>query len=518
MKTNRHLIVLGLFCLLMSARAEEGLSRESEIWNAGVDACLAGDLTNAVEILRPLEGSKTHGARVASIVAKAEFEAAKAQAETNLAARIGHLEAAAVAAQTALRANPLDERLKGNLALATAEIPALRDARHLQEVLASAGKKDPLAMVKQSLKDVRAVMSESGAEATAGLSPEDRIVRAEAMERRVKGLSDVCLVLKEKAKGQEGENAGQIVEVLDNIHDEARAAARQLGDLDAEAGTAVAKVEARTTEFYRAMLEPWAALSESLDSQSNACRNVAAIGSRSWQVDALGYTQVFNAKFPQWAERYEQSRQADTNAPPLTAETRQQIEALAEQLMQEQSVCCQNPESERQENALQLIRRIMELKPQPKQPPQPQQQQDQQDQQQQDQQKQDQQQNQQQDQQQDQHKQDQQEQQQQDQQQGQQQGKQDEKQERDDESQKSEAEQKEGESSGEEDKQDDAKQAEEEKSERKSEEEKAAAAEVSEQEKADKDLLMRVLERSAENKDKMKGRKKLPRTGSNRDW
>lgn len=514
MKLHRHLLAALLSVLLASASAEEGLSHESEVWNAGVDACLAGDLTNAVEILRPLEGSKSHGARVAAVIAKAEYEAARA--ETNLVPRIEHLEAAAAAAQTALRANPSDTRLKDNLALATAELPALREERHLKDLLSSSAKKDPVSLLKKSLTDVRAVLAD--AESMMMLPPEDRIARGEALERRTKGLSDVCLVMKELAKGREG-GAEQAVALLDKLREETLDAARRLGDLDAEAETSVTKVEAQATEFYRALLDAWSALSEDLNSQSNACKGVADIGRRSWQVDALAYTQGFRAKFPQWAEQYEQSRQADTNAPPLTAEVRQQIESLAEQLAQEQEACCQAPDSARQEKAADLIRQIMALKPQSPNKPQQQPQNQRQDQQQDPQQQQDQQQ-------QKKEESDSQEQkdgQQNEQDQGSQDKQDDQKGEKDDEaeSQKGEEDQKDEDrqagEQGEEEKEDARKQQEQEGA----EEQKAAAAEAeeSEQEKSDKDLLMRVLERSAENKGKAsKGRQKRPPTGSNRDW
>ncbi len=515
MNAIRHLSLLVLAGLLASARAEvEGLSPESEIWNAGVAAYEAGDVTNALDTLRPLEGSKSHGARVAEIVSAAEFAAARQTAEDDLDGRLKHLEAATTAAQTALRAAPADERRRQNLAAASADVAGLRETKRIQALRAAAGKGGPLALMKKSLATARTVLADSG-ELTA-LSPADRVAKADSLERRARGLVDTCLLLQAAATEQQGGNApAEALSVIGKLRDLAETSAQQLGDLHPEAEASAALVEREMTEFYRVMLDSWSALDEDLTSQSNACRSLPPIGTRSWQVDALAYTKVFRARFDQWVQQYEQSRQADTNAPPFTAEMRRKVDSLAEQLEDVQTDCVQKPDAAKQEKALDLIRQIMALRP--RSPNQNQQNQDQQ-QQQQDQQQESQQQQQQ-------KKDDSSAQDRKDGQKGNEdqdgQGKDDERQgeeEKEDEKESSagedEKEEPKDEKPGQQGKEGDEKESEE----KESRQAKAAEAEESEQENADKDLLMRVLERSAENKGKNKGRSKRPRTGSNRDW
>ena len=54
MKLFSKILLVGLVFLGVGARAEEGLSPESEAWNAGIAAYRDGDFTNALERLRQL--------------------------------------------------------------------------------------------------------------------------------------------------------------------------------------------------------------------------------------------------------------------------------------------------------------------------------------------------------------------------------------------------------------------------------------------------------------------------------
>ena len=73
----------------------------TEAWNEGVEYYRAGDVTNALRVLRPLMLTRRYAARSAEVVAKLEFER-------------GNLEEAASAAQIALRANPSDAKASRN--------------------------------------------------------------------------------------------------------------------------------------------------------------------------------------------------------------------------------------------------------------------------------------------------------------------------------------------------------------------------------------------------------------------
>ena len=98
-----------VFCLLsfvLLAKADEAPLTDGEVWNEGVGYYRAGDVTNALRVLRPLMVSKTHAARAAEVVAKLEFER-------------GNQEEAAVAAQIALRATPDDAKANRNFTRTT---------------------------------------------------------------------------------------------------------------------------------------------------------------------------------------------------------------------------------------------------------------------------------------------------------------------------------------------------------------------------------------------------------------
>ena len=97
--------------------------------------------------------------------------------------------------------------------------------------------------------------------------------------------------------------------------------------------------------------------------QSNAWIDAAQECGRDWQREALDYTRAFRAKFPQWADEYAQRAASDTNMPPFTAEARAEIESLSPQLESVQGECAKTPLPPKQEEALSIIRRILELLP-----------------------------------------------------------------------------------------------------------------------------------------------------------
>ena len=108
---------------------------------------------------------------------------------------------------------------------------------------------------------------------------------------------------------------------------------------------------------------PPAAMDEDLVAQSNAWMDVEAFNGRSWQQDALDYTRAFRAKFPAWAQAYEQQAQSDTNKPPFTAEDQAKISALATELEKLQIECVDKLLPPSQERAVEIINEIRELLP-----------------------------------------------------------------------------------------------------------------------------------------------------------
>ena len=323
---------------------------DGEVWNEGVDYYRAGDVTNALRVLRPLILTKSHGARAAEVVAKLEYEK-------------GNLEEAANAAQIALRAAPDDAKANRNFTRATDRLPAIREEEHLKAVLKAAEGKDPGAMLLAATKDCRALMAESGAYRTN--RAEKAVALADALSKRAERLSDSWIPVRELIAQSvtNEEQAATISAQIDAARKKTKEAAKKLGDLDPEAYPLLSDAEHDFTRFVKLTVMPPAAMDEDLAAQSNAWLDVEAFNGRSWQQDALDYTRAFRAKFPAWARAYEQQAQSDTNKPPFTAEDQAKVSALATELEKIQLGCVDKSLPSEQEKALEIINEIRELLP-----------------------------------------------------------------------------------------------------------------------------------------------------------
>ena len=93
---------------------------DGEVWNQGVDFYRAGDVTNALRVLKPLMLTREFGARAAEVVAKLSHE-------------MGDLETSAFAAQIALRAHPTDARANRNFTRAIDRLPEARETKRLAD-------------------------------------------------------------------------------------------------------------------------------------------------------------------------------------------------------------------------------------------------------------------------------------------------------------------------------------------------------------------------------------------------
>ena len=523
MKFFIKILLVGLVFLGVGARAEEGLSPESEAWNAGIAAYRDGDFTNALERLRPLMQVKTHAARAAELVARIEHDRARERAEAgDSEGRLEHLESAAAAAQTVLRSFPADARkaddfarANANFTRATDGLADLREEVRVKRLLEAAGNQEPSAVIKATLADLRSFYGE--AKDLPSLAPAERVSKGDDLERRARERADALMVFGRKLEETAPEAAESVGGIVGTVRADVARSATQFADLDPEAVETVARAESAVTELYRATLDAWSALDEDRTSQTNALAGAAEVGARTWQADALAYTKAFRERFPQWAEEYEQSRQTATNQPPLTAEARQQIESLASELEEVQTACCRAADKQEQARALDLMRQILELRPRPPQDQQQQQQQQNQQQQDQQQQKQDQQKQDQKNQ--DQKNQDQKKQDPQEQQGGQ--GQQDQQQDesgKDEKDPDGERKEEDGQQGAEDEKEDEGKPEDgEDGDEKKDGAAEAQAAEPSEQEKADREKLLRVLERSAEHKAR-RAKEVERRSRGGRDW
>jgi len=387
----RTLSVCLLFLSFAAFAADEPLT-DGEVWNEGVTYFQAGDVTNALRVLRPLMLSKSHGARAAEVVAKLELER-------------GNQEEAASAAQIALRAHPTDPRSNRNFTRATDKLLDMRETKRIDAVLKEAQGKDPGAMLQAATQDARRLMADSGTYRTNAAAK--AVAMADQLSMRARRLSDTWIPVREiiAQSVTNEEQAATILAQINEAQEKTKKASKEISDLNPEGYATMAAVESAFTRFLKLTILPPAAIGEDILAQTNAWQDVETINGRNWQQEALDYTRAFRAKFPSWARAYEQQAQADTNKPPFTAETQSKISGLATELEKIQLECCEKNLPPSQEKALDLLRQIQELLPKDKNgggqgnPQQnPQQNQDKQDQQQ----KQDDQQNQNQDQQQDQ--------------------------------------------------------------------------------------------------------------------
>jgi len=341
-------LILALAFLL--AAAEPSVQTDGEAWNEGVEYYRAGDVTNALRVLRPLLLSRTHGARAAEVVAKLEFEK-------------GDLEEAANAAQIALRAAPDDAKANRNFTRATDRLPAEREKVHLESVLKAAQGKDPGALLLAATKDCRALMAESGTYRTN--RAEKAVALADALSKRAERLADAWIPVRELIAQSvtNEEQAATISAQIDAARKKTKDSAQKLGDLDPEAYPLLSDAENDFTRFVKLTVMPPAAMDEDLVAQSNAWMDVEAFNGRAWQQDALDYTRAFRAKFPAWAQAYEQQAQSDTNKPPFTAEDQAKISALATELEKLQIECVDKLLPPSQERAVEIINEIRELLP-----------------------------------------------------------------------------------------------------------------------------------------------------------
>ena len=341
-------MIFALAAFLLAAT--EPATTDGEVWNEGIEYYRAGDVTNALRVLRPLILTKSHGARAAEVVAKLEYEK-------------GNLEEAANAAQIALRAAPDDAKANRNFTRASDRLPAIREEEHLKSVLKAAEVKDPGAMLLAATKDCRALMAESGAYRTN--RAEKAVALADALSKRAERLSDSWIPVRELIAQSvtNEEQAATISAQIDAARKKTKEAAKKLGDLDPEAYPLLSDAEHDFTRFVKLTVMPPATMDEDLVAQSNAWLDVEQFNGRSWQQDALDYTRAFRAKFPAWARAYEQQAQSDTNKPPVTAEDQAKVSALATELEKIQLGCVDKSLPPEQEKALEIINEIRELLP-----------------------------------------------------------------------------------------------------------------------------------------------------------
>ena len=195
---------------------------------------------------------------------------------------------------------------------------------------------------------------------------------SEAMAREAERLADVWIPVKEgvvQAMAQNATNQQQLAYAVNEIEaarEATKKAAQSLADLDPAAQTQLAQAEGALNRFWKLVVMPPAAVAESIQAQTNAFIDAEKVNGRAWQPEALDFTQAFRARFPQWAQQYEQQAQADTNKPPFTKEAQAEINALAGEVEKLQLACVKAEDPPSMLEALKKLERIRELLPKDK--------------------------------------------------------------------------------------------------------------------------------------------------------
>jgi hypothetical protein len=312
------------------AAEEQAPETDGEIWNRGVELYREGNMTNALAVLKPLILSKTHGARASELVGAIEFAQGLKRDGDGAAEPLRALESAAVDFQTALRANPEDSRRNRNFTRAADRLPELREQAHVEKVMKELGQQDAGGLLGAGVHDARSMMKEFPVAIT-NVDARVAVAKCEAMAKRAERLCDTWIAVK-AGVAQSVTNEQQAMTITAQV-EEARTAteeaAKALGDIDPVAQDALAKAETSLTRFWKLAIMPPAACDEAILSQSNSVVAAETVNGRDWQREALDFTRAFRAKFPMWAQAYEQQAQADTNKPPFTKEAQDEISALA---------------------------------------------------------------------------------------------------------------------------------------------------------------------------------------------
>jgi len=330
---TRYLVLAAVFVASAAGSVlcaeETAPETDGEIWNRGVDLYRAGNHTNALAVLKPLILSKTHGVRASELVGAIEFAEGLKRGGEGVGKSLASLESAASDFQLALRSNPADPRMNRNFTRAVDRLPELREQAHVEKVMKELGQQDTGALLGAGVKDVRAMLKEF----PTALTNDARrtVAMCDAMAKRAERLNDTWIAVK-AGVAQSVTNEQQAMTISAQV-EEARAATGSavvaLSDIDPAAQEHLRKAEASFTRFWKLVILPPAACDESMLSQTNELLRIENEYGRDWQQEALEFTQMFRAKFPMWAQAYEQQAQADTNKPPFTKEAQAEISALA---------------------------------------------------------------------------------------------------------------------------------------------------------------------------------------------
>ena len=370
---------------LSAARGADAEEAEAYRYNAGYAYYMAKDSDKAVQALRPLLLSKKNGARAGELLGKLFMEQARENGAEDPEQKLKALNEAAAGFQRALRDDPKDERRNRNFTRSVWPLPEARETAHIAAVMKAHGQTPPDQLMATMLAEQRALIDSAYVMFT---NDAPALVRAaEELAKRQDKQADLWIPLKrhmlEAVTNQQQQ--AQFAKQVELARDSMKGAAEALRDILPEAVSEVAQPETLVYNFWKAVAAPPALIDEGIICQSNAIKKLEAryLMGRDTQPEALQLTQMFRERFPEWAEQYRQQAQADTNAPPFTAEDQKKIEELAEhaEKLQQEVLDAKTTEQDRpalKEQALADLYEIRELLPKQQSQNQQQQQQEQQ--------------------------------------------------------------------------------------------------------------------------------------------
>ena len=368
------LALLAACCGIRAAETNAVQLTDGEIWNKGVEYYRAGDATNALATLKTLMLSRTHGARAAEIVGAirhadrvAELAKAKdAQSVHAGGAALEPLRRASAAAdesawamQRALRAAPDDPRANRNFSRAVSGLKELRENLHVEEVLAKAKGRDPRAQMAEAAREALALLREQSGVLTneAGVA----ISKSEALAKRAERLADALIPLKRQVLETvtNEQQAAEIVGDVEAARDATLLAADRLADLSADAAESLSKSESAFHRYWKGMLDAPDALAEGIQAQSNAVTRAETANGRDWQQEALEFSAIFGAKFPEWMQRLcAQDVPASSNEPPYTVRVAQEIGNAMQEIAKKQESLAKEAKTEDQTLVLAGLNRV----------------------------------------------------------------------------------------------------------------------------------------------------------------
>lgn len=340
--TRRAALVAVALSLIfpIAAQAEDRGPNDREKYNSALDLWASGDSAGASSVLEDLRNSKRFSAKAAALEGLICYSNAVENAGSPEDALDGYLKAAS-AFQSALREDPDDAVMKGNFAIASRDIPALRSELRTKEARDRAkNSPDPAAELARRLGEARDIAAKARTLST--VSPQEAVDAADELSERCGRLADDWIPFKDAVASSvtNREQLAGLVRIADDARAAALDAAEKIADLNtAQAYSGLMQNEGALYGLWKMSGPPPPQLLDAdIFCQSNVVARMEDLNGRSWAVEALDMTGRFRNAFPEWAQRKaDELASQSTNEPPFSAKDRAEIMRLADETFNLQS-------------------------------------------------------------------------------------------------------------------------------------------------------------------------------------